>query len=139
MRNYMKVYHLNILDTKEARDELNGPNGGWSSQPRFTRYADITCHADLAQAALSWLVGEYSYVAQVQNGDLNRAFSLTQNIDKPWQRNEGVEALRDSMRSTSVGDIVEDVDGQLYMVARVGFEKIEPIAMAKRITLDVLI
>ena len=139
----MKVFHLNILDSKEAQDALNGPNGGWSSEPRFTRYADITmgCEEQTAQASLAWLVGEYSYVAHVEGDDLEDAFSKTQHLSAAgWQTHTGVTAMRaNGERSTSVGDIVETSDNKLYLVVSVGFEQIDPVAMAKRSTLNELI
>ncbi len=135
----MKVFHLNILDTKAARDELNGPNGGWSSQPRFTRYADITCSGDKAQVALAWLVGEYTYVAHVDTFDLEDAWTKTQHLAAAWDQNDDVTAMRVGNRSTSVGDIIEDDDGHLHLVANVGFRDIDPIGMAKRSSLNELI
>lgn len=139
----MKVYHVNILDSDEARKELNDPKtGGWSSQPRFTRYADITSNADLTQASLSWLVGEYTYVAHVDDWALDDAFRLTNHIESSWTDNDKVTEMHVelSKRSTSVGDIIQTVNnGKLFMVAKFGFEEIDPIALAKRSTLDELI
>jgi hypothetical protein len=142
-RRGLKVYHLNILDTDEARKELNDrATGGWSSQPRFTRYADISCNGDLTQASLAWLVGEYTYVAHVDDWALDDAFRLTNHIESSWTDNEKVTEMdvANSKRSTSVGDIVQTVNnGKLFMVAQFGFEEIDPIAMAKRSTLNELI
>lgn len=120
----MKVFHLNILDTKEARDRLNHPvTGGWSSAPEFERYADLT-FGDKAQAGVAWRKGEYTYVADVEGDDLEEAFSKTQHLATEWQANEGVTATEGSKRSTSVGDIVVK-DGQLYFVASFGFEQLD--------------
>ena len=117
----MKVFHLNILDDEQARKELNDPKtGGWSSQPRFTRYADITMSADHQQAIYAWEHGEYTFVADVE-GVLEQAFSLTQNHTHDWQLNDLVTATPGPKRSTSVGDIVVK-DGQVYIVASFGFE-----------------
>ena len=141
-RRGLKVYHLNILDDAEARKELNDAvTGGWSSQPRFTRYADITTLGDLTQAALAWLVGEYTCVAHVDDWALDDAFRLTNHIDCSWTDNDKVTEINAglSKRSTSVGDIIQTGNGKLFMVARQGFEEIDPIAMAKRSTLNELI
>ena len=142
-RRGFKVYHLNILDSDEARDELNDrETGGWSSQPRFTRYADITTNGDLTQASLAWLVGEYTCVAHVDDWALDDAFRLTNHIESSWTDNDKVIEINAglSKRSTSVGDIIQSVNnGKLFMVASFGFKEIDPIALAKRSTLDELI
>ena len=98
------------------------------------------CEEQTAQAALAWLIGEYTYVAHVKCSEVDEAWCLTQNIDKAWQLNEGVTAMReDTMRSSMVGDIVEDDHNRLWLCKSVGWERIDPIAMAKRSTLNPLI
>lgn len=136
----MKVYHLNILDDDQAVKELNDrETGGWNSQPRFARYADITMNADQAQAALAWLIGEYTYVAHVKCGEVDEAWCKTQHLVHAWDQNKGVTAMREGNRSSSVGDIVEDDHDRLWLCKNSGWEQIDPVAMAKRSTLDVLI
>lgn len=107
------VYHLNIIASKEDRDELN--RVGWDGHPRFTMHADITC-GDAKAAAAAYSEGFYKQVATI-DGSLEDAFAKTQNIDKPWDP-MGIH------RSTSVGDIVKDETGGLHLVAPIGFERI---------------
>ena len=136
----MKVFHINILDDEQAVKELNHPTtGGWSSQPRFARYSDITLKGNPAQAALSWLVGEYTQVAEVDTLDLEDAWENTQNIQTAWTLNVRVTAEPRGIRSSMVGDIIEDNDGHLHLIAHSGFKDIDPVGLAKRSTLDELI
>ena len=123
-----KVYHYNSLTNAEAK-ELNGSNGGWDSNPRFARYADITSgHADLSVVFKALLEGEYHAVAVVETDNNDIAYQLTNHIDGDWTDNKqnGITALPGSHRSTSVGDIIEDTDtGAMYVVASMGFDRVE--------------
>jgi hypothetical protein len=67
----------------------------------------------------------YKLVAEVETDSLGNVFGLTNHIDKSWQENEGVNAFVNKARSTSVGDLVEDENGKLWMVASIGFEEVE--------------
>lgn len=126
----IKVYHYGSL-TQTERDELNGPNGGWDSSPRFSRYADITGgFADTATVMKALLEGEYHAVAVV-NGGKDSAFASTQHISESWMevaKNASIHSvivLPGDHRSTSVGDIMEDTEtGELFIVASCGFEKL---------------
>lgn len=122
----IKVYHLNHL-TSEERNRLNGSDGGWDSEPRFSRYANITSGFSKKFAlnvgfALS--AGEYHEAAIVDTTDLDDAFALTNHIESDWAENDGVEALTEKRKSSSVGDVFER-DGSFYIVAPMGFEKID--------------
>ena len=71
---------------------------------------------------------ELTHVANVQLEDkeYERAFELTNHIDHAWQDNPQVEALTDSARSTSVGDVIRLKSG-LWMVCRaVGWDVYPP-------------
>ena len=120
----IKVWHYSRLTDTEVK-ALNGPDGGWDSTPRFSRYADITGGlADLATTVKALLEGEYHAVAVV-DGDKNDAFALTNHIEASWTENAGVTAIPGDHRSTSVGDILEDTEtGAMYSVAAMGFDKI---------------
>ena len=63
-------------------------------------------------------------VAEVDTDDLNEAFKLTNHIDSDWMDNYEVTPVNGNHRSTSVGDCMEK-DGQLYVVAPVGFEEVK--------------
>ena len=130
----IKVYHLNSL-TSEERNRLNGSDGGWDSEPRFSRYANITSGFSKKFAlnvgfALS--AGEYHEAAVVTvparrvgvSSELEYAFEVTNHIESDWAENDGVEALTEKRKSSSVGDVFER-DGSFYIVAPMGFEKID--------------
>lgn len=63
---------------------------------------------------------KYELVARVECQHLGEAFELTNTIDHPWWENEGVEVLVRS-RSTSVGDVIVDPDGQRHRCEPVGW------------------
>ena len=120
----IKVYHYASLTDAEA-DRLNGSDGGWDSEPRFSRYADINSgNADVATYVKALIEGEYRAVAVV-NGTKSDAFRLTNHIESDWRENDGVTFIPgNEPRSTSIGDLFEDTDtGAFYIVARVGFTK----------------
>ena len=121
----IKVYHFNSL-TREERNRLNGADGGWDSEPKFSRYADVTqgfSKRFISSVGIAIALGEYTHIANV-DGDMNDAFRLTNHIESSWTENDGVEALKDEVRSTSVGDIMEK-DGEFFVVAPVGFTKLD--------------
>lgn len=123
----IKVYHYKKLTSGEAA-RLNGPDGGWDSEPRFSRYADITMgDADLSVIAKAMLEGEYACVAVVGTNDKEAAYALTNHIESDWTKNDNVVAIPgfDGYKSTSVGDIFEMESGAMYIVANMGFKRIE--------------
>lgn len=132
----MKVFHLNILGTDEDVTEYNRTGG---DTPRFRMHRDITMgHSDRAvQAAeCAFSEGEYQLVLEMPDGNcdsaLEIAWELTQNLTEGgWVRKlfhgsldctiHGLKLPRNNQhRSSMVGDIVAR-DGQLYLVAGVGF------------------
>jgi len=117
------VYQLNPL-TESERAHLNGPNGGWDSSPRFSRYLNVTAMGELDAIREAWQLGEYSHVADVQTDDLDDAYAATQNVERSWVLNRGVEARTRCARSTSVGDIFEDRLGRLFVVQPIGFTEL---------------
>ena len=122
----MELYHLKKL-TREEIDRLNKvETGGWDSEPRFTRYADITAGRGeklLSQVAIALLKGEYELVAHVASEDLEDAFRYTNHIETAWHLHPAacVAPMPGDHRSTSVGDIVVR-RGRTYVVAPVGFK-----------------
>jgi hypothetical protein len=66
----------------------------------------------------------YVLVAVVHCCKLGDTFMFTNHIDKPWFEHMNVKVVQES-RSTSVGDVVEDEDGQLWVCAGCGWEKTE--------------
>lgn len=118
----LQVYHYASL-TKDERDRLNSSEGGWDSEPRFARYADITTMAKLPQVAIGLLSGEYKLVAVVDSDDLEDGFRYTNHIEHDWSRRPAaiVTPLPGRHRSTSVGDIITR-GGATYVVDNVGFK-----------------
>lgn len=117
------VYHLNPL-TESERAQLNGPNGGWDSSPRFSRYANVSALGELEAVREAWNLGEYSHVADVETDDLETAFERTNSITHAWVLNADAGARVAGARSTSVGDVMETADGRRYVVAAFGFEEL---------------
>ena len=121
----IKIFHLNMLNTEE-RDRLNDPDsGGWDSEPRFTRYADITGFGSPSQILVAMANDEYSLVATVESDDLERAFYLTNHIESDWMENSDVKPEPGfNHRSSSVGDIFV-LNGKPSIVSRFGFQELD--------------
>lgn len=66
--------------------------------------------------------GLYNKVAEVKTNDLDKAFELTNHIDREWQSNHAVTSFSDKARSTSVGDLCVKND-EVFVVSAIGFEK----------------
>ena len=120
------VYHLSAL-TEDERKKLNGPDGGWDSSERFSRYANITSNAKKIDVIEAWKKGEFEKAAIVTTGDFDRAFERTNSIVDHWSDNFDAETVGDfrNRRSTSVGDIMVHSDGKAVIVSPVGFEEID--------------
>ncbi len=65
----------------------------------------------------------YQKVAHVQAKNMEEAYLKTQHLETAWWHNRGVQAIQMS-RSTSVGDVIQDEQGELWAVAATGFVKI---------------
>lgn len=70
----------------------------------------------------------YDMVAYVDASNLDVVFHHTNHIDHSWWENDGVELIKES-RSTSVGDLIIEVDGfggvcGAWLVSGVGFKKV---------------
>lgn len=67
----------------------------------------------------------YLKVAIVAGEDLEDAFENTNHIDHDWRYNAGLNWVAPGkQRSTSMGDVMRDSNGDYYLVAMMGFEKI---------------
>ncbi len=66
----------------------------------------------------------YEKTATVDAHNLEDVYAKTQHLHRPWWENKGVTAFGIAARSTSIGDIVQDTDGRLWVVASFGFEKL---------------
>lgn len=67
---------------------------------------------------------DYELVAVVYCLDLEQAFYFTNHVEKSWHEHMNVHATKET-RSTSVGDLVENEDGELFLCAGCGWEKVE--------------
>lgn len=67
---------------------------------------------------------DYKMVATVECGSLGEVFRLTNHINHSWTENEGVFAVSEKVRSTSVGDVVIDEGGNLFVCASCGWEQL---------------
>ena len=116
----IQIFHYTSL-TETERKRLNA-SSGWDSEPRFTRYANITQGAKLPDVAIGLLNREYHLVAVVDSDDLEDGFRYTNHIETDWAKQPAniVTPLPGEHRSTSVGDIIVR-DGGTYIVAGCGF------------------
>lgn len=71
----------------------------------------------------------YKRVAEIGGHEPDEVFNLTQNIDDHWAGNPapGVRpTLNAPQRSTSVGDLIEDDNGQLHVISVIGLVALVP-------------
>lgn len=124
------IYQITL--SREERDRLNGPNGGWDSEPKFSRYADVTCgHSSddwLDRVREAIFAGDYAEAGTVRvnpgtDSDMcESAFVNSQSINAPWTANPDCVSFTGRVaRSTSVGDLVRVPNGRLFAVAPIGF------------------
>jgi hypothetical protein len=73
-------------------------------------------------AILGW-PSNYRAVARVEADSLEEVFARTQHLETAWWHNPGVKALEIS-RSTSIGDIIQNEQGDLFAVTMTGFAKV---------------
>jgi hypothetical protein len=71
---------------------------------------------------LDW-PASYQEVAHVEAKSMEEAYFKTQHLDVVWWHNRSVKAIQMS-RSTSVGDVIRDEQGELWAVAATGLVKI---------------
>ena len=71
---------------------------------------------------LDW-PASYQIVAHVEAKNMEEAYIKTQHLERAWHHNRGVKAIQMS-RSTSVGDVIQDEQGEFWVVAATGFVKI---------------
>ena len=127
-KEQVRILHITL--TRAERDRLNGPGGGWDSEPKFSRYADITCgHGDhwIATIREAIFAGDYTTVGAVlvdpgtDTSMCEEAYLLTQSISAPWPSNPDTFPVNPICRSTSVGDVMLLPNGRLMAVAPIAF------------------
>lgn len=101
----LEVWHVN--NTPAARERRISYEFREGDAPRFPEDYDLVARVEVEDPE-----------------DLDRAYELTNHIDRPWFDNEGVSVVRRG-RSTSVADVIVS-EGVAYRVARpVGYERLE--------------
>ena len=106
-----KVYHYDMK-------ALHCSFGKWSQRGGLGQVGGL-CSAPALE--------DYKMVAVVEADDIDGAFQDTNHIVSDWQDSESVICLfgKANNRSTSVGDIVVDMDTQeRYLCASFGWSKI---------------
>ena len=92
------IFHRRPLCHLEGDGEMRAEDLGWPEKYEKTAVVVAHSHED--------------------------AYAKTQHLHRPWWENPGVKAFGIAARSTSIGDIMQDNGGQLWVVARFGFEKL---------------
>lgn len=112
------LLHRTLNDAQIA--EINH-GAGWSSVPGR---AYMNAENGDIQEALS--LGMYQVVATLDVPNLNHVFQTTNHIDHDWTTNAGVTKIGTRHRSTSVGDIVVDLDTlKVHICASFDWDEIE--------------
>lgn len=121
----LRIHHLNIIATKADHDEVN--RIGWVG--KFALHADIT-FGDAGKAEVAYSEGAYKAVADFCTDSLDVVFERTQNLTADgWIARHLGQKYVIRARSTSVGDIIENLDtGEFHMVAGCGFERLGRIS-----------
>lgn len=105
-----------ILQMNVADDEA------FRGNPKYEAYRDAMCGMNIENAID---FGIHEYVALIDVRKLDDVFYNTNNIDEPWTDGDAVLwCVRKRLRSTMVGDIVIDAEDNVYMIDRVGYEKL---------------
>lgn len=108
----LKVYQIRLTD-----QEHNMVNAyGWEATLKTTAYANRSIHTDVNLFDFDF----YDHVADVDTNDFEEAFRLMNLWEEPTR-----VARFGKVASMSVGDVVEDMEGNLFMVSSFGFEKIQ--------------
>lgn len=109
----MPIYRLFHLEAGE----------GWrSDDARGETVLDAVLKGE-AEGAIA--AGLYREVAHVDCGGIDSVFPATNHIDWDWTANEAVLVHADRCRSTSVGDLVLDADGEVHVCATAGWRQLE--------------
>jgi hypothetical protein len=111
---FFKIHQIVIDD--HLSDLIN--KEGWKCHVKALAYTEALVHGDVK---LGIMHDCYDHVATILADDLNHVFEVG-NIG-PEDR---IEHINDRVRSLSVGDIIEDEDGNCSVVDKVGFTPLAP-------------
>ena len=109
MPQIFTVYQIALRDIKDLINEE-----GWDCHVKSVAYCQATLHNDLSVSVMHF-DSVYTKVAEVVADDLNHVFEVG-NIG-PEDRITRLSR----MHSFSVGDIIEDAEGNRWMIAGSGF------------------
>ena len=88
---------------------------------------DIWREAAMGKIARAIEAEFYKEIATVSAGSLEEVFRLTNSIDSNWTDGDQVEMAVMSARSSMVGDVVYDIEGdRLMLCAPFGWEELGP-------------
>ena len=119
-----RVYQTSLSDTQ--MNELNGPNGGWSSKPEFTAYADLTFGRSETNDEDGMVVAAanhdlFYHVADIEAEDLEDVF----RISNMCQTSHQITRYSNRMTTLSVGHVVVNIshpNGGASMCASFGWK-----------------
>lgn len=118
----IEVYHLN--DKAYVPELLVS----WEQVDKRYMDAQMGFKADHAQSVTSLFnEGGYVLVAKVDTNSLDEAWEKTNSIEDSWLKNKEVQAYVGESRSSRVGDVFKDENGEYHTVATMGFTKLEGI------------
>ena len=120
-----KVYQ--IILTKEEINKINTSHEGHGAVLKHRLNQDIGFFEEKAGhlAWIGWVMNYYTHVCNILAEDLNGVFEVGNNFKH--LNNIGPEEQYERicpMHSISVGDIIEDENGEKHVVANWGFEKV---------------
>ena len=111
------VYQISYTDA-----EIDGINSGMKSlkhEIRTGMFMDFSGNKTVGLAEKALYENLYTGVAQIEADNLNEVFQVG-NIGPESQ----ITRLANRMASVSVGDLIEDEDGNRHVVASFGFKEV---------------
>tara|TARA_A100001037_G_scaffold273083_1_gene269682 strand:- start:17 stop:382 length:366 start_codon:yes stop_codon:yes gene_type:complete len=120
MKTLKKFKVHQIILTQEEIDKINTSHEGHGAVLKHSLNLDIRYLKEKAGhlAWIGWVMNYYTHVCNILAEDLNGVFEVG-NIG-PEEQYERFSR----MHSVSVGDIIEDENGEKHVVATWGFEKV---------------
>ena len=120
----MQVFHLKVARAGQLNPSVVDMHA------RIAFRVDREALAEIFSDEAKWrdLGLSFELVAQVEGDDLERAYSMTNHVDRDWSENPDVQVMTgERRRSTSVGDLVMR-DGVTFVVDKFGFSEVQRTA-----------
>ena len=116
-----KVYQMKL--TNDQVDEINEQGAENSSLWKFYNDANMFPDGDKVQNALR--MGLYDHMANIEAPDMNQVVHLGNTEDGISDKIEFLDnKFGRKMHTITIGDVVEDPDGQKWFVNFGGYEKV---------------